>query len=304
MEKYRANDNHRSHEHHEHHVLPSRSHRPGHLLFSGGRSNTKPPQRPSPVKQIPNKQKKIDTVAGGGENILALRKSVSVKLMKLTISTVGALIFGALNFSAHATNTALYSQTFQFPFTYSGVTTSASTQYVYFPNSGNYEAMVLPFDIGLGTLDSVDVDWYWGASFSGITSLEFGGGASISMGGNISLANVQYNGRGTGNGTGGPPNTPFSVAVSPVTLHNNFAAAGAGVSYDPAIWAAFNGNSSYPAKLALTSSFLSYNGLASGTFTSNADLVVNYNYTIPEPSACALLGLGALSLAVRRRRAA
>ncbi len=233
-----------------------------------------------------------------------LRESFLIKLMKLKLSTVGALISGALSFSAHAQNTASYSQTFQFPFTFSGVTNSESAQFINFPNSGNYEAMVLPFDIGLGTLDSVDVHWYWGVSFSGVTSAS-GGGVGMSMAGLLSLANAQYNGSGTSNGAGHLPNTPFSLATNPVTLQNSFTRAGAGLSYDPVIWAALDGNSSYSAKLALGTSSLSYQGLASGTFTSFADLTVTYNYTaVPEPSACALLSLGALSLAVRRRRTA
>jgi hypothetical protein len=127
------------------------------------------------------------------------------------------------------------------------------------------------------------------------------------MTGSVYLLGSGYGGSGTGAGNGAAPNTSLSATASPAFASKNFTAAGAGVSYNPAIWAAFSGNSSYTAKLALGGSSLTYANLASGTFTSNADLVVTYNYTaaaVPEPSAFALLGVGALYLGARRRRTA
>ncbi len=221
--------------------------------------------------------------------------------MKIQLSIVITSLLGAFSF---ATQAASVPQTFNFPFTFSDVTTSSSSQSIYLPNSGNNEATVLPFDTTLGTLDSVDVNWTWGVSFSGVTGAN-AGGVSLSMSGSVSLLGSVYSGSGTGGGNSAAPNTSFSTVVSPASVNKNFTAAGAGVTYDPAIWAAFSGNSSYTAKLALGNSSLSYVNLASGTFTSNADLVVTYNYTaaaVPEPSAFALLGVGALYLAARRRR--
>ena len=224
--------------------------------------------------------------------------------MKLKLSAVAALIFGAVNFSAHAATTASVTQTFHFPFTFSDVTPSSSLQSIYFPNSGNDVATVLSFDTNLGTLDSVDVNWDWGVSFSGVTGAS-GGNVGLNMGGNTYLGTTGYGGTGTGGGSGAAPNTPFSAEAPQVFVRTNFTAAGAGVTYNPAIWAMISGNSSYTAKLAHGDSAQTYTGLASGTFTANADLVVTYNYTaVPEPSACALLGLGVLGLAARRRRTA
>lgn len=220
--------------------------------------------------------------------------------MKLKLSAVAALIFGAVNFSAHAATTASVTQTFHFPFTFSDVTPSSSLQSIYFPNSGNDVATVLSFDTNLGTLDSVDVNWDWGVSFSGVTGAS-GGSVGVNMAGNAYLGTTSYGGTGTGGGGGAAPNTSFSAVAPQVFVHKNFTAAGA----NPTIWAALSGNSSYTAKLAHGDSAQTYTGLASGTFTANADLVVTYNYTaVPEPSACALLGLGVLGLAARRRRTA
>ncbi|NQX01613.1 hypothetical protein HQ447_13220, partial [bacterium] len=198
--------------------------------------------------------------------------------MKHKLSAVVALIFGAANFSAHAATTASVSQTFNFPFMFSGVTTSSSKQYVLSPNSGNNEAAVIPFNTTLGTLNSVDVNWDFGVSFSGVTGASVGN-VELSMGGTTYLGGVPYDGGGTGGSNGAAPNTPFSVVATQASSHKNFTAAGAGVTYNPAIWAALSGNSSYAAKLAVGGSSLNYTGLASGTFTTNADLVVTYTYT-------------------------
>ncbi len=220
--------------------------------------------------------------------------------------TVVALVFGAINHSAHAATTASVSQTFNFPFSFSGVTTSSSGQSVFFPNSGNNVATVLPFNTALGTLNSVDLNWDWGISFSGESSGGVNGGSvSLNMGGSTYVGAVSYSGSGTGGGNSVGPNTQFSAVAPQAFVHKNYTAAGAGLTY-AAIWTAISGNSSYAAKLVLGGP-QTYTDLASGTFTANTDLVVTYNYTaaaIPEPSStCALLGLCALGLVARRRMA-
>jgi hypothetical protein len=96
--------------------------------------------------------------------------------MKFKLSAVAALIFGAVNFSANAATTASVSQTFNFLYSFSGVTTSSSSQSVSFPHPESYVPTVLPFDTTLGTLDSVNVNWDWGVSFSGVTG---GSGGSV-----------------------------------------------------------------------------------------------------------------------------
>lgn len=235
------------------------------------------------------------------------RNTHPLKLMKLSLFTFAAPIFVACNFSAHAATTASVSQMFNFPFTFSDVTTSTNPQKVYFPNSGNYQATVIPFNTNLGTLNSVDVNWNWGVNFSGETGGGSGGSVGLEMQGNTYLAGSGYGGNGTGGGGGASPNAPFSAVAAQVSVNKNFTAAGAGISYDPAIWAALSGNSSYAAKLALGNSAQTYTNIKKGNFTSNADLVVTYNYTavaVPEPSAGVLLGLGVLGLAARRRRTA
>jgi hypothetical protein len=223
--------------------------------------------------------------------------------MKIKLSIVVTSLFGAFSFAAQA---ASVPQTFNFPFTFSDVITNSSTEFVSLPNSGDNEAAVLPFDTTLGTLDSVDVNWTWGVSFSGLSGAN-SGNVGLYMPGTVSLLGFGYGGNGAGGGNGVAPNTSFSAATSSASVNKNFSAADAGFSYNSAIWAAFSGNSSYTAKLALGGYSLSYANLASGTFTSNADLVVTYNYTaaaVPEPSAFALLGVGALYLGARRRRTA
>jgi hypothetical protein len=226
--------------------------------------------------------------------------------MKFKLSAVAALIFGAVNFSTSAATTASVSQTFNFLYSFSGVTTSSSSQSVSFPHLESYVPTVLPFDTTLGTLDSVNVNWDWGVSFSGVTG---GSGGSVSMNipGTTIVGGFYSSGFNVASGgDAAAPNTLFSAVAPQVFVHESFTAAGAGVTYNPAIWTAISGNSSYAAKLAYGAS-QTYTGLASGTFTANADLVVTYNYTaaaIPEPSStCALLGLCALGLVTRRRMA-
>jgi hypothetical protein len=118
---------------------------------------------------------------------------------------------------------------------------------------------------------------------------------------------TSYSGGGGGASNGAAANTPFSAVQSPSDIDNTFIGAKAGVDYNAAIWSALSGNSSYLVKLdkGATNRIAYYANLASGTLTTNTDLVVTYNYTaaaVPEPGAflpAAALVMGAF---LRRRR--
>jgi hypothetical protein len=116
-----------------------------------------------------------------------------------------------------------------------------------------------------------------------------------------------YNSNGSGGSNSAAANTSFSVVQSPTFIDNTFIGANAGVTYNPALWSALSGNSSYLVKLdkGATNRVAYYANLASGTLTTNTDLAVTYNYTataVPEPGAflpAAALVMGAF---LRRRR--
>jgi hypothetical protein len=227
------------------------------------------------------------------------------KMTKLKLSTGVALILGAFTFPAHAVTVSV-PQTFNFPFTFSAVTPSASVQNVFLPDPGTFVATVLPFNTNLGTLDSVNVKWTFGGSWSAVSG-ESGGSATINLSGTAYVNATAYNSNGSGGSNSAAANTSFSVVQSPTYIDNTFIGANAGVTYNAVLWSALSGNSSYLVKLdkGATNRIAYYANLASGTLTTNTDLVVTYNYTaaaVPEPGAflpAAALVMGAF---LRRRR--
>lgn len=218
-----------------------------------------------------------------------------------------ALCAGFTLQSARAASTV--TQTFEFP---EEVTSwqfgSDQSHYFYFPES--YQTNVAPFDTTLGVLETVTLTWTFAASFSGFASNDpSGGGVGLSFGGNVYIGGNGYSGGGSGGGHGAGPDGTLSMTSSPMSIDKEFTAAGAGVTYNPAIWPVLNGSSPWPAEFDNNvGSYFMYNDVASGTFTSTLGLEVTYHYTpspVPEPAGVfGTIGLLSGGLLFRRRKPA
>ena len=195
--------------------------------------------------------------------------------------------------SAHAVSTI--TQTFDFDEEVTSWTaTPQETHYFYFPAS--YQTNVNPFNTTLGVLESVTLHWTYTASFAGYASSDPSASTvGLTLNGQFSIGGAQYAGNGTGGGAGAPPNGALAMTASPFSTDTEFTAAQAGVSYNPAIWTALAGSTPWSAAFTIGNGSFNYNDVASGTFSSNLGLEVNYHYTpspVPEPASV----LGSIAL--------
>jgi hypothetical protein len=221
--------------------------------------------------------------------------------------TLGLALCASLTLqSAHAVSTI--TQTFSFTEKVTSWENSPNeTHYFYFPAS--YQTNVNPFNTTLGVLESVTLRWTFAASFEGFASSDpSGGSVSLSVNGNFLIDGNSYGGNGASGGHGNNADGPISMTSSPTWTEKEFTAAQAGVSYNPANWASLSGSQPWSAEFVFSSGQLSYNDVASGTFTSDLGLEVTYSYTpspVPEPAgALGTLGLLAGGTFFRRRKQA
>ena len=207
--------------------------------------------------------------------------------------------------SVHAASTV--TQTFEFTEEFTSWQSGAGQSHS-FPES--YQTNVAPFNSTLGVLESVTLNWTFAASFSGFASNDYSSGSVfVSFAGNVYVGENGYYGNGTGGGHGAGPGEALAMTSSPMSIDTEFTAAGAGVTYNPAIWPVLSGSSPWSAEfdVANSSSFV-YNYVASGTFSSTLGLEVTYHYTpspVPEPAGVfGTIGLLSGGLFFRRRKPA
>ena len=202
--------------------------------------------------------------------------------------------------------------TASFPTTYTAFTDTVPTQQVFFPSPA-VVATINPFNAALGTLDKVSIHWDYGGSFTGTVGTS-SGSATFSISGTVYVNTTSYNGGGGDGYNNADPGVTFSVSQSNGVIDNDFLPSDAGVTYDPALLAAFTGLNPYTVTFDNFGSwYFSYNSVVSGTATSYRDVSVTYTYTpsaVPEidpatgGSALSLVAGLAAILDQRRRRAA
>jgi len=135
------------------------------------------------------------------------------------------------------------------------------------------------------------------------------GSLSFSLGGNLFVAADQYSGFGCGGGSGAGSSGSFNASVTlPCGNSKQFTLAGAGTTYNPAIWTTLTSGNPYIISFFNSPNLgdITYGNIASGTATMDFTAVVTYDYT-PFPAAAApaplpLLGAGAALAWSRRLR--
>jgi len=223
---------------------------------------------------------------------------------------IAAVFFCGTALRADATPLTV-TATASFPTTYTAFTDTVPTQDVFF--SGPAIATINPFNAALGTLDKVSINWDFGGSFTGTVGTS-SGSATFSIAGTAYVNTTSYSGNGGGGSNGAAPGVTFSASQSNGVIDNDFLPANAGVTYDPALLAAFTGANPYTVTFNNGGSrYFYYNSVVSGTATSYRDVSVTYTYTpsaVPEidpatgGSALSLVAGLAAILDQRRRRAA
>lgn len=198
------------------------------------------------------------------------------------------------------------SQSHDFSYVFTDFTNAATQSFTPIPAAG-FVATFNPFDASLGTLISSTVSWSITPAFTGIAG-STSSGYSASVGGTYSVNTAGYTGNGSGSSTGSSTlgdtlNSSFTVPDS-----YTFLPADAGVSYDPAINAAFTGTSPFTATwdAGTTTSAFTANYVSSGTLSVTGSASITYDYQpIPEPASPLILlpALGMLAAVTRRRPA-
>ncbi|HTI68416.1 MAG TPA: hypothetical protein VMF06_00495, partial [Candidatus Limnocylindria bacterium] len=191
-------------------------------------------------------------------------------------------------------------QDFPFSFSASGTTSEANLV----PYDG-FIGTVNPFNPGLGTLGSFQVDWdvTYGINFNTGSSSGNGG---FSTGANYNLNDISYASSGGDQSGNAGPHSSGSASLR-LSNSTTFLVSGAGTDYDTGILDAVNGAS--PFTIQWTTSNVSPNlsgSITSWSATAIGFAKVTYNYTsVPEPSftgAASATLAGAAALLLRRRK--
>lgn len=221
-------------------------------------------------------------------------------------------LVGSLGGAAHARTVV---QTAAFDDTFTGFTGAASETHALYPSP--LSATFSPFDASLGTLIDTTITWQAGFSFSGMSApydaqlVSNGGSLTGGIGGQFEVNKTPYGGDGTGGGNGAAPEVPFSVDFSIGPDSMTFVSSEAGMAYDPAILAAFEGTSPFTAAYVLDDDISNYTArnIASGSAAFSSSVTLTYDYATsptPEPTTWALLlvGFAGVGATVRGRRRA